>query len=207
MNKTMSALVFSALIALSSAAIADASVSTATEKDNYYTLVYPVFACDDPDIQEAINADIYTYARSVADANEGEAYTTGFHYARMMENERYLSLLFFPSGYYKGAIHGMYTVGGVVYDKTTGKRLPLSHFADVTVDDLIRLWEEGEVYSYKGEKKTVAKLFGPPREVPESYCLTEDGKIFVLFGPYELDCYAGGVTAINVTSLKKDLPS
>ena len=186
-----------------SAAHAQASVWTAKEKGEYYELAYPVFECDDPDIQEAINADIYTYASEVAAENKGEAYTTNLHYELMMENARYLSLIFFPGGYHKGAIHGMYIGDGVVYDKTTGQRLPLSHFADVTVDDLIRLWEEGECYSYKGEKRPVASMFGPPKRVPESYCLTHDGKIFVLFGPYELDCYAAGVTAIDVTRLQK----
>ena len=202
MKKIVSALVFAALITLS-AAVADASIWTAREEGDYYELIYPVFECDDPVVKEAINADIYTQASETADANQGEAYTTSFHYKLKMENDRYLSLVFLPGGYPKGAIHGMYTGIGVVYDKTTGEKLPLSYFADVTLDDLIELWEEGELYQYRGEKIDVMPLFGPPKRVPEDYFLTDDGKIFVTFGPYELGPYAQGITAINVTSLKK----
>ena len=182
---------------------AAASIWTATETGDYYQLTYPVFEGDDPDIQEAINADIYTRASQTADANQGESYTTSFHYKLKMENDRYLSLVFLPGGYPKGAIHGMYTGVGVVYDKTTGEQLPLSYFADVTLDDLIRLWEEGELYNYEGKKIPDFSLFGPPKRVPEDYFLTYDGKIFVTFCPYELGPYSQGITAINVTSLKK----
>ena len=202
MKPIIPALILSSCLALS-AAPADARVWTATETGDYYELVYPVFECDDPDIKEAINADIYTLASEVADENKGEAYTTSFHYKLKMENDRYLSLVFLPGGYPKGAIHGMYTGIGVVYDKTTGEKLPLSHFADVTLDDLIELWEEGEFYHYEGKKIPAIGAFGGPQRVPEDYFLTYDGKIFVTFGPYVLGPYAQGITAINVTSLKK----
>lgn len=201
MKPTFPALIFASCIALS-AAPADASIWPATETGEYYRLVYPVFECDDPVIKEAINADIYTRAARTADAARPN-YTTSFNYHLKMENDRYLSLVFLPGGYPKDAIHGMYTGVGVVYDKTTGERLPLSHFANVTLDNLIRLWEEDEFYHYEGEKIPVLGGFGPPKRVPEDYFLTYDGEIFVAFGPYELGPYAQGITAINVTSLKK----
>lgn len=201
MKTIIPALILASYLALS-AAPAAASIWTATETGDYYKLVYPVFEGDDPDIKEAINADIYTLASETADANQGESYTTSFHYKLKMENDRYLSLVFLPGGYPKGAIHGMYTGVGVVYDKTTGEQLPLSYFADVTLDDLIRLWEEGEFYHYEGKKISAYSLFGPPKRVPKDYFLTYDGKIFVTFGPYELGPYSQGITAINVTSLK-----
>ena len=53
------------------AAPAAASIWTATETGDYYQLTYPVFEGDDPDIQEAINADIYPRATQPPAPNLG----------------------------------------------------------------------------------------------------------------------------------------
>ena len=172
------------------------------ETGDYYELIYPVFEGDDPDIKEAINTDIYTRASRTADAGR-RRYTTSFRYELMMENDRYLSFLFFPGGYEEGAMHGMYAGVGVVYDKTTGARLPLSHFADVTVSDLVRLQRSGHFYRYNGTPIPVENIQGRPQKVPEDYFINDQGQIFVIFSPYILACFADGVTAIDVTSLGK----
>ena len=201
MKKIISALLFSSLFALS-AAPAAANIWTARETGNYYELIYPVFDGDDPEIKEAINADISTRASRTADAGR-RRYTTSFRYELMMENDRYLSFLFFPGGYEEGAMHGMYAGVGVVYDKTTGARLPLSHFADVTVSDLVRLQRSGHFYRYNGTPIPVENIQGRPQKVPEDYFINAQGQIFVIFSPYILACFADGVTAIDVTSLGK----
>ena len=201
MKKIISALVFAALITLS-AAVADASIWTAREEGDYYELIYPVFECDDPVVKEAINADIYTRAARTADAARRN-YTTSFRYELKMENSRYLSLVFFPGGYEEGAAHGMYTGVGVVYDKATGEKVPLSHFADVTVEDLIRLQRTGHFLHVDGTPIPRENIQGRPGHVPEDYYITSWGQIGVLFPPYALASFADGVTAINVAPLKK----
>ena len=201
MNKIVSALVFSALITLS-AAVAEANIWTARETGEYYELIYPVFECDDPIIKEAINADIYTRASRTADAAR-QNYTTSFRYELKMENAHYLSLVFFPGGYEEGAMHGMYTGVGVVYDKTTGEKVPLSHFADVTVEDLIRLQRAGHFLHVDGTPIPRENIQGRPGHVPEDYYITSWGQIGVLFPPYALASFADGVTVINVAPLKK----
>lgn len=201
MKKIVSVLVFAALITLS-AAVADASIWTAREEGDYYELIYPVFECDDPIIKEAINADIYTRASRTADAAR-QNYTTSFRYELKMENAHYLSLVFFPGGYEEGAAHGMYTGVGVVYDKATGEKVPLSHFADVTVEDLIRLQRTGHFLHVDGTPIPKAHIQGRPNHVPEDYYITSWGQIGVLFPPYALASFADGVTTINVAPLKK----
>ena len=201
MKKIISTLVFAALITLS-AAVADASIWTAREEGDYYELIYPVFECDDPVVKEAINADIYTRAARTADAARRN-YTTSFRYELKMENNRYLSLVFFPGGYEEGAAHAMYTGVGVVYDKATGEKVPLSHFADVTVEDLIRLQRNGHFLHVDGTPIPRENIQGRPGHVPEDYYITSWGQIGVLFPPYALASFADGVTAINVASLKK----
>ena len=201
MKPIIPALILSSCLALS-AAPADARIWTATETGDYYELVYPVFECDDPDIKEAINADIYTRASRTADAAR-QNYTTSFRYELKMENAHYLSLVFFPGGYEEGAMHGMYTGVGVVYDKTTGEKVPLSHFADVTVEDLIRLQRAGHFLHVDGTPIPKDHIQGCPGHVPEDYYLTSWGQIGVLFPPYALASFADGVTVINVAPLKK----
>ena len=201
MKKIIPALFLSLLVTLS-AAVADASIWTAREEGDYYELIYPVFECDDPVIKEAINADIYTLAARTADAARRN-YTTSFRYELKMENAHYLSLVFFPGGYEEGAIHGMYTGVGVVYDKTTGEKVPLSHFADVTVEDLIRLQRAGHFLHVDGTPIPKEHIQGRPSHVPEDYYITSWGQIGVLFPPYALASFADGVTAINVAPLKK----
>ena len=201
MKPIIPALILSSCLALS-AAPADARIWTATETGDYYELVYPVFECDDPDIKEAINADIYTRASRTADAAR-QNYTTSFRYELKMENAHYLSLVFFPGGYEEGAMHGMYTGVGVVYDKTTGEKVPLSHFADVTVEDLIRLQRAGHFLHVDGTPIPKDHIQGCPGHVPEDYYITSWGQIGVLFPPYALASFADGVTVINVAPLKK----
>ena len=201
MKKIIPALFLSLLVTLS-AAVADANIWTARETGDYYELIYPVFECDDPIIKEAINADIYTRASRTADAARRN-YTTRFRYELKMENAHYLSLVFFPSSYEEGAAHSMYTGVGVVYDKTTGEKVPLSHFADVTVEDLIRLQRAGHFLHVDGTPIPKEHIQGRPSHVPEDYYITSWGQIGVLFPPYALASFADGVTAINVAPLKK----
>ena len=199
MKKIIPALFFSLFFTLS-AAVADASIWTAREEGDYYELIYPVFECDDPVVKEAINADIYTRAARTADAARRN-YTTSFRYELKMENNRYLSLVFFPGGYEEGAAHAMYTGVGVVYDKATGEKVPLSHFADVTTADLVRLYEAGAFHHYEGLPLPIDPVKRPTK-VPEDYFITRWGTIFVLFDARELAPFQAGATAIDVTSLK-----
>lgn len=204
MKKFIAALLLAPFL-LFPAASARANVYGATEIGDYYHLVYPVVEGEDPHITEIINTDLYTMVSEVGSKGVKERIAT-FHFQLMSETDRYLSFLLMPGYYNEGAAHGMYYAHGIVYDKVTGERVPLSHFARVSLEDLLRLQEQEEFYSvhtidrYPLDRR---EILGRPQEVPANYFIAEDGRIFVLFQPSELTSYAAGATCINVTSLKR----
>lgn len=203
MKPILPALLFASCLALSSAH-ADASVSTATETRGYWEMVYPIFEDDEAEIKAAINADLYLRAYRIVNDGEKNA-SRRLDYKLMREDGHYLSLLFFLSRYEAGEedpVHRVYAFG-VVYDKTTGEEVPLSRLADVTVEDLIRLQRAGHFYRCDGTPIPTDHIQGQPQRVPEDYFLNDRGQIFVLFSPDLLARPADGITAIDVTDLKK----
>ena len=205
MKPIIPALILSSCLALSAAFAAPAESSTQTvhEETSAYAITYPV-VIGDSDAAAAINADIAARAAYAVKASEWAppSRSTGFYFREKMEDERYLSLLFF-SELYRKEDHRLVSLGaGVVYDKETGEKVPLARFADVTVEDLVRLYKEGKCFRHEGQEVSGegAKL---PTRVPEDYFLTIFGDIFVLFDVGEVASLADGHTAIKVTSLKK----
>ena len=199
MKKTIAALAVSLALA-QPVAFAD-EVWTALEEGPGYQLSYPVYENDDPEIKENINADIYTRASKCADAAGGDT-TTDFRYNKELETDDLINFTFTAYQMNKGAAHGLYHRAGVVYDKHTGHKIPLSHFVNVTVDDLVRLQNDGSHFlAWNKDILPQQAIQGTPKRVPEDYVLTEDGRVLVIFQIYELACYAVGPTYIDVTPL------
>ncbi|MGP1366275.1 MAG: hypothetical protein ACTTKW_02985 [Schwartzia sp. (in: firmicutes)] len=183
-----------------SAAPADAEKSrTVHEETATYALTYPIWEGDPA--SDAITADILSHVLHAKNAAEEFGYVVHFFYKRPREDDRYLSYIFLSDYHRKSDGYARSTAEGVVYDKVTGEKVPLSHFADVTTADLVRLYEAGAFHHYEGLPLPIDPVKRPTK-VPEDYFITRWGTIFVLFDARELAPFQAGATAIDVTSLK-----
>ena len=176
-----------------------ASVGTNTDRGVNYEMSYPIVYTNNKAIQDKINQDIYHYIAAFRDDyNAGKFYKGWFSYELKLETDDYISLTITDSRYNMGAAHSREFVCGVVYDKHTGKKLPLSHFLKVTVADLKNFYR-GHLYDSSGNKiNGWAEGFGS-NKVSDDYYLLGNGGIALIYQPYALDAYAYGATTIRLT--------
>ena len=188
-----------ALLIFLQAGTAFASVGTNTENGVNYKMSYPIVYTNDKAVQDKINQDIYHYIAAFKnDYNAGKFYQGRFLYDLKFENDDYISLTITDSRYNMGAAHPHAFVRGVVYDKHTGRKLPLSHFLKITVADL-KWFYHGHLYSSSGNKiNGWAEGFGS-NGVSDDYYLLGNGGIALIYQTYALDAYAYGATTIRLT--------
>ena len=198
MNKIF---IFAAVIFLQ-ANTAFASVGTNTDNDVNYEMSYPIVYTNDKAVQDKINQDIYHYIAAFRDDyNAGKFYQGGFSYKLRFENDDYVSLTITDSRYHMGAAHGYYFVYGIVYDKHTGVKLPLSHFLKIGLSDLKQVYR-GHLYDISGNK--IDGWEWGPKSVSDSYYLLGNGGIALVYQPYVLAPYASGATTIRLTREEVD---
>lgn len=182
---------------------ASASVGTNTDNGINYKMSYPIVYTNDKEVQDKINQDIYHYIAAFRDDfNAGKFYKGQFSYELRFENNDYISLTIMDSRYNMGAAHSQYIVCGVVYDKHTGRKLPLSHFLKITLADL--KWFYGShIYDSAGNR-IKASSYNPLKRVSEDYYLLGNGGIALIYQPYVLAPYAYGATTIRLTREEVD---
>ena len=186
-----------ALLIFLQAGTAFASVGTNTDNGVNYEMSYPIVYTNDKAIQDKINQDIYRYIAAFRDDyNAGKFYQGRFLYDLKFENDDYVSLTITDSRYNMGAAHPYYFVRGVVYDKHTGRKLPLSHFLKVTVADL-KWFYRGHLYSSSGNK--INGWEWGSNEVSDNYYLLGNGGLALIYQTYKLAPYGYGATTIRLT--------
>ena len=97
----------------------------------------------------------------------------------------------------------MYYTHGIVYDKDTGKRVPYTRFMEkLNAEQLKQDIKAKKLPVYGADLKTVSEApFIDDIDnfkVSKDYIITEDGHLYLMYQPYELDCYAAGVTYVKV---------
>ena len=174
-----------------------ASVENHTDNGVNYEMSYPIVYTNNKAAQDRINQDIYHYIAAFRDDfNAGKFYKGWFSYKVRLENNEYVSLTIKDMRYNMGAAHANHVVYGLVYDKNTGRRLPLSHFLKITVNDL-RYFYGGHLYSEGGEK--IENLnWSAPERVPEDYFLLGNGGVALIYGVNELYSSSSGATTIRL---------
>lgn len=182
---------------------ASASVGTNTDNGINYEMSYPIVYTDNKEIQDKINQDIYHYIAAFRDDfNAGRFYKGWFSYELRFENDEYISLTIKDSRYSMGAAHEHYNVYGVVYDKHTGKKLPLSHFLKITLADL--KWFYGSHLYNSAGNRIKANEFNIPKRVSEDYYLLGNGCIALVYRNFELGAFSDGATTIRLTQEEVD---
>ena len=186
-----------ALLIFLQSGTAFASVGTNTDNGVNYEMSYPIVYTNNKAVQDKINQDIYHYIAAFRDDyNAGKFYKGWFSYKLKFENDDYVSLTITDSRYVMKAAHPNAFVRGVVYDKHTGRKLPLSHFLKITVADL-KWFYDNHLYNSSG-KKIDGWKWGS-NEVSENYYLLGNGGIALIYQKYQLSNGADGATTIRLT--------
>lgn len=193
-------------LALTVSAGAFAAVSEKTEEGSHYKLVYPVVSLENKSAAKKINKDIkeiVTDTKKLLKSKHPTYVDVGTHYELIGETDDYINLIM-VSWDYMGGAHGMHRDYGIVYDKATGERLPYTHFTnEVTAAELFDGIKSKRYPVYCGDRKTsseapfVSYIKKEDFKVSDYYIL-QNGKVYLMYPPYELDCYAAGTTYVEL---------
>lgn len=193
-------------LCLAVSASALAAVTEKVEQGNKYRLSYPVFKLESRAAAKAINKDIKRMVleqKKLAKSKDPSYVEVGTNYEIFGETDDYVNIIFVKWDYMGGA-HGMHYDHGLVYSKTTGERLPYTHFAKaITAGELYDAIAEHRVKVYGADLQTVSEapfityIKKDEFQRSEDYVL-KDGKVYLMYPPYELDCYAVGTTYVEL---------
>ena len=193
-------------LCLAVSASALAAVTEKVEQGNKYKLSYPVFKLESRAAAKAINKDIKRMVleqKKLAKSKDPSYVEVGTNYEVFGETDDYVNIIFVKWDYMGGA-HGMHYDHGLVYSKTTGERLPYTHFAKaVSAVELYDAIVEHRVKVYGADLQTVSEapfityIKKDEFQRSEDYVL-KDGKVYLMYPPYELDCYAVGTTYVEL---------
>ena len=193
-------------LCLAVSASAVAAVTEKVEQGNKYKLSYPVFKLENRAAAKAINKDIKRMVleqKKLAKSKDPSYVEVGTNYEVFGETDDYVNIIFVKWDYMGGA-HGMHYDHGLVYSKTTGERLPYTHFAKaVSAGELYDAIVEHRVKVYGADLQTVSEapfityIKKDEFQRSEDYVL-KDGKVYLMYPPYELDCYAVGTTYVEL---------
>lgn len=142
-------------------------------------------------------------SKSRKDLRQPDMRAVGSNYEVIYENDQFICLTFNTWYYYDKAAHGMYYTHGIVYDKATGKRVPYTRFIEkLDAEQLKQDIKAKKLPVYGADLKTVSEAPFIDNidkfKVSKDYIITEDGHLYLMYQPYELDCYAAGVTYVKV---------
>ena len=193
-------------LCLAVSASALAAVTEKVEQGNKYKLSYPVFKLENRAAAKAINKDIKKMVleqKKLAKSKDPSYVEVGTNYEVFSETDDYVNIILVKWDYMGGA-HGMHYDHGLVYSKTTGERLPYTHFAKaITAGELYDAIAEHRVKVYGADLQTVSEapfityIKKDEFQRSEDYVL-KDGKVYLMYPPYELDCYAVGTTYVEL---------
>ena len=189
-------------LCLAVSASALAAVTEKVEQGNKYKLSYPVFKLENRAAAKAINKDIKRMVleqKKLAKSKDPSYVEVGTNYEIFSETDDYVNIIFVKWDYMGGA-HGMHYDHGLVYSKTTGERLPYTHFAKaISAGELYDAIVEHRVKVYGADLHTVSEapfityIKKDEFKRSDDYVI-KDGKVYLMYPPYELDCYAVGTT-------------
>lgn len=182
-----------------------AMVQTGTQTSESLKLEYPLVYLESQSAQMAINTDIASYVDQFKTSySKGAFYEGKMTYVVKYEDNQYLSLVLTAYFYYAGAAHGHYYDYGLVYNKDTGERIPISHFINVAKADQVHYGILDNVLIIENEwGKPIKEKFTASQKrvkrISDDYYLGGNGIIKLIYQPYELSSYSDGATRILFT--------
>ncbi len=176
---------------------------TTTEENYSLEMKYPVVELANQAAADRINSyyakDAEKFRKEVYKASHSQAAT---NYEVKYEDDNYLAVATTYWHYDHGAAHGIFFTDAKVFDKETGKALPLKHFlpkvpSAKVLDQAIR---EGKLpfYSVNNPKPLEQTSFFGLKYISDSYFIDKDNNVYLLYAPYDLSSYAAGTTMVKL---------
>ena len=190
------------LLAMSSAAMA----KTVEVTENYGSniLRIPAVELENKGAEKRINKAIYEKiedAKDFAEKHKEAKMEIGSAYEILRDDDKYLTVFMDCSFFPYRAAHPMHTTYGMVFDKKTGKQLPVNHF--VELPSLKRMEQFVEMGYFQLEAKDGTKL--PYNEesfsleyISDQFILDDKDNIKLVYQHYDLAPYAVGETYVNI---------
>lgn len=128
--------------------------------------------------------------------NTARLYTTV-----VRDDDKYLSLRVASVRDFKGAAHPATYVFGLVFDKKTGRQLPLSHFVNMPAPDRLESYVRSNVFRLSSLRSDNPVELGDDYHIAyisKEYTLDEDGNLDLIYQHYELACYAAGTLRLRL---------
>lgn len=200
MKRTSSFLAALCLTALCSVPfISEANVISHSVADSGISITSPEVQLPNPVVAKAINEDLAPYFRvDLAKLQEQDIVSKNLSFTVKYEDEQWLSIIVHDYIYRDRAAHGMHYDTGLVYNKMTGERVPLSYF--VNIKDMNQIYlglltKSIPFTSLKGTGLSYNYAFKLDSDmVPNNYFLDGDARVGIIFQPYEMGPYSLGTT-------------
>lgn len=177
-----------------------AAVDCVQEEQTNWKIERPVVSLDNSYVQNLINTDIQRYYDKMReDFEKGTFYTCRGRYSVSYEDDNLLSMVLILYEYPYGGNGAHSRAVGLIYDKNTGERIPLSNYVRATAADL-SFYYRSHTYSWSKKQTLPAEAVDSSRisEVPDNYFLPGDGSVCILFRPYSLAAGCFGITYIKI---------
>lgn len=207
MKKIFLLITFIAVYIASSQQVLAFSSCVAKGEQNYVSLKleYPLVYLNNIEAQNKINTDIAKYVYELKDNyDKGYFYDGYMNYSVKYEDEQYLSVTL--TRYFNGGgAHGLYNVKGLVYDKKTGNRVPLSYFVTIKSPKQIEYSLRGYVAQLYNERMQQIYLGNNHvTKISEDYYLAGNGIIYLIYQPYQLSSFSEGATRVRLDNVALD---
>lgn len=185
-----------------------AYVEPGNQHDMNLMLSYPLVYTVDKDAQEKINTDIASYVESAkSDYYTNHWYKVRLTYAVKYEDDHIISIVLtrLRDG---GGAHPQEHFWGLVYNKDTGDRVPLSDFATIGSADQWSHLDGTQIFpAYNWQWNRIALSYRP-KFISEDYYLTGHGIFYMIYQPYEVSYGENSMISIqfnpsNIDYLKR----
>ncbi len=200
----MKKLLLPLVLSLALAATATAAPRGEVEQGDKYDFKYPVFSEEAPKAASRMNNDIQKYIEKTRKLLKDDGMqTVGSNYYVISETDEYISLNLVTWEYRQHAAHPSSYTHGLVYDKATGRQLPYTHFAqklDVAQLKQDILSKKLTVYCADLQTTSEAPFLKDCEHftVSKDYQVSPEGSVYLIYQPYDLDCYAAGPTFVKI---------
>lgn len=176
-----------------------ASTENKTITDTNLSLAYPIVYTTNAKSQDLINTDIAKIVYDMKDRyDSGEYYSAELKYDISYEDDNTISILM-KSTINPGGYRPFCFKEGIVYNKHTGEKLPLSNYVHIKSADQIQAslfnglaheynWEMTEIFCYRTNN--------PVKTISTNYYLKDNGVLSLLYPVGELSCMADGIVTI-----------
>lgn len=151
-------------------------------------------------INNYIVKNVASDAKKFIDKHGAEGAKAWLYTTVVRDDIKYLSLRIASASYFKGAAHPNAYVFGLVFDKATGKKLPLSYFVDMPAkeqlegyvrNNIFKLYSSGDVQLELEPSMHIARI-------SEEYTLDNNDNLDLYYQQYELGAYAIGSPYIRL---------